>query len=105
MSPATLCIVVQIRQRAAQQSLFYNNKLRFSDLTTNRVVGDPKQHSAKVAFAQCRVVIGGNKRHSAGGWPVMLPNDKKALLGVYTFETSGFLLRMCLRAAWLEGRI
>ena len=22
----------------------------------------------------------------------MLPNDKKALLGVYTFETSGFLL-------------
>ena len=34
MSPASLSTVVQIRQRAPQQSSFYNNKLRFSDLTT-----------------------------------------------------------------------
>ena len=34
-----LRIVVQIKQRAPQQSFFYNNKLRFIDPTTNRAVG------------------------------------------------------------------
>ncbi len=38
MSPASLCTVVQIRQRAPQQSFFCNNKLRFSGLTSNQVV-------------------------------------------------------------------
>ena len=39
MSPATLCIVVQIKQRASQRYFFNNNELWLIDLTTNRAVG------------------------------------------------------------------
>ncbi len=39
LSPASLCTVVQVRQRAPQQLFFYYNKLQFKDLTSNQVVG------------------------------------------------------------------
>ncbi len=39
LGPASLCTVVQVRQRASLQLFFYNNKLQFSNLTSNQVVG------------------------------------------------------------------
>ncbi len=75
MSPASLCIVVQVRQRAPQQLLFYDNKLQFSDLASNRIV----PACSAILIAQRRSDWSGVRHKSSGQtiWTAQRPEQSE----------------------------
>ena len=58
LSDAWLCIVVQKGQRAPLQLFFYNNKLQYSNLTTNQVVGSSNLSGRTTKSTSYRPVLG-----------------------------------------------